>query len=159
MVVWQPYFNADCPLLMFSSRHILRDIDPYVCLFEECSQPNEQYQSFDDWMMHMKWQHTLVWSCPAPIHSSLTFDTAEECKDYFGAEHGEYISDSQLTTLVKKSVRPSADPLDALTRSKCDGDRVETVCPLCPFSVHKDVATEIEEGKGSRRCETILQHI
>ncbi|KAI4163750.1 MAG: hypothetical protein LQ342_002523 [Letrouitia transgressa] len=116
-------------------RHILKDIDPYVCLFEGCSRPNEQYESFDDWTSHMKWQHTLVWSCQAPRHTHLKFDTSAECEAHMRQEHIQDISSSQIALLVEKSAQPAADPLEVLFRKDEAGPRERSVCPLCPFAV------------------------
>ncbi|KAL9600267.1 MAG: hypothetical protein Q9219_003312 [cf. Caloplaca sp. 3 TL-2023] len=123
-------------------RHILKDIDPYVCLFEGCSRPNEQYESFDDWISHMKWQHTLVWSCHAPRHTQLKFDTATECEAHMRQDHSQEISSAQISLLVEKSAQPAADPLAVLLR---EDDAGRSVCPLCPFAVEN---TRVPEPHG-----------
>ncbi|KAL9039342.1 MAG: hypothetical protein Q9214_004918, partial [Letrouitia sp. 1 TL-2023] len=117
------------------TRHILKDIDPYVCLFEGCSRPNEQYQSFDDWISHMKWHHTLVWSCQAPRHTHLKFDTSAECEAHMRREHIQDVSSTQIALLVEKSAQPAADPLEVLLREDEAGPQERSVCPLCPFAV------------------------
>lgn len=117
------------------TRHILKDIDPYVCLFEGCSRPKEQYQSFDEWISHMKWQHTLVWSCQAPRHNHLKFDTSAECEAHMRQEHVREISDAQIPLLVEKSAQPAADPLEVLLRIDEAGPQERSVCPFCPFAV------------------------
>ncbi|KAL9000163.1 MAG: hypothetical protein Q9188_005729 [Gyalolechia gomerana] len=116
-------------------RHILKDIDPYVCLFEGCSRPNEQYQSFDEWISHMKWQHTLVWSCQAPRHTHLKFGTNAECEAHMRQEHIQEISSAQVALLVEKSAQPAADPLEVLLRVGEAEPQDRSVCPLCPFAV------------------------
>ncbi|KAL8703694.1 MAG: hypothetical protein Q9201_003128 [Fulgogasparrea decipioides] len=116
-------------------RHILKDIDPYVCLFEGCSRPNEQYGSFDDWISHMKWQHTLVWSCQVPRHAHLKFETSAECEAHMRQEHIQEISTAQIALVVEKSAQPAADPLEVLLREDEAGPQERSVCPLCPFAV------------------------
>ncbi|KAI4250487.1 MAG: hypothetical protein L6R40_000085 [Gallowayella cf. fulva] len=119
-------------------RHILKDIDPYVCLFEGCNRPTEQYQSFDEWITHMQWQHTLVWSCQAPRHTHVRFDTSGDCEAHMRQEHSEDISTEQLILLVEKSAHPAADPFEALIRYDEVNSEARSVCPLCPWAVKSD---------------------
>ncbi|KAL8996716.1 MAG: hypothetical protein Q9169_003831 [Polycauliona sp. 2 TL-2023] len=90
----------------------------------------------------MRWQHTLVWSCQAPRHTDLQFDTSEECEMHMRREHSEDISIDQLSLLVEKSAHPAADPIDVLVRSEKDGPEDRSVCPLCPFATGNSRAPE-----------------
>ncbi|KAL8732799.1 MAG: hypothetical protein Q9181_003826 [Wetmoreana brouardii] len=119
----------------FWTRHILKDIDPYVRLFEGCSRPNEQYESLDDWISHMRWQRTLVWSCQAPRHTHLKFETSAECEAHMRQEHIQEISSAQIALLVEKSAQPAADPLEKHLREDETGPQERSVCPLCSFAV------------------------
>ncbi|KAL8898097.1 MAG: hypothetical protein Q9207_006873 [Kuettlingeria erythrocarpa] len=117
------------------TRHVLKDISPYVCLFEDCTRSTEQYQSLDDWIAHMQWQHTRKWSCQAPGHTQLRFDTSGECEAHMQEEHGENFSAAQVALLVEKSRHPAADPLEQLVRSENTDCQERSVCPLCKFAV------------------------
>lgn len=50
-----------CPRLIFhtkllssSSQHVARDIAPYICLHESCQSPQTAFNSFEEWLNHMK---------------------------------------------------------------------------------------------------------
>ncbi|KAL8707449.1 MAG: hypothetical protein Q9220_007537 [cf. Caloplaca sp. 1 TL-2023] len=120
------------------TRHILKDIDPYVCLFEGCNRPAEQFSSFEEWIMHMKWQHTLIWSCQAPSHGHLRFDNSEQCEAHMKSEHRQDMSMEQLALLVEKSAHPADDPFEAIVRYDKVASEERSVCPLCPWAVLKD---------------------
>lgn len=83
----------------------------------------------------MKWQHTLVWSCQAPRHNHLKFDTSAECELHMRQEHVREISDAQIPLLVEKSAQPAADPLEVLLRMDKDRPQERSVCRFCPFAV------------------------
>ena len=95
--------------------------------------------------MHMKWQHTLVWSCQAPRHKNLKFDTSAEYEAHMRHEHSEDFSNAQLALLVEKSAQPTANPLHVITRCDELDSQSRSVCPLCPFSVDR---TEVPEPNG-----------
>ncbi|KAK1975650.1 hypothetical protein LZ30DRAFT_764133 [Colletotrichum cereale] len=42
--------------------HVKGDLDPYVCLFEECDSGDELYTHSRTWIKHMR-EHTLRWNC------------------------------------------------------------------------------------------------
>lgn len=123
---------------MLFRRHILKDIDPYICLFENCDKPNEHFRSVEDWLNHMKWQHTIVWFCPASQHKSELFNSDIGLEQHMRREHSKDFTESQLPILVQKCAQPSSDPFTALA-SQNDEVRSENMrsCPLCPFSVEK----------------------
>ncbi|KAI9788770.1 MAG: hypothetical protein M1816_006551 [Peltula sp. TS41687] len=118
------------------TRHVLKDIEPYVCLFDECDRSNECFKTVDDWMGHMQWQHTLIWSCQALGHESKTFNSKMEFERHMRLEHPRAFTESQLPMLVQKSAQPASDTFTALA---CQGDHTFSemlrACPLCPFSL------------------------
>ena len=116
----------------------------------------------------MKWQHTLAWSCQAPRHTDLSFDTSEECEMHMRQEHSEDISMDQLALLVEKSAHPAADPLGVLVRYEQVGSEERSVCPLCPFAIQNtripqpyglipDASASIDDGKLMR--DHVAEHL
>ncbi|KAL4788603.1 hypothetical protein BJX76DRAFT_353049 [Aspergillus varians] len=60
--------EAECPLCFIIcsrttlhnpawSKHIMRDLRPYVCTFEDCRDPNQQYESLTEWVAHESSNH------------------------------------------------------------------------------------------------------
>ncbi|KAL7907213.1 hypothetical protein GGI35DRAFT_82902 [Trichoderma velutinum] len=43
-------------------KHVFRDLQPYICLIDNCSVPNQLYQRRKDWVAHMKQEHWISWS-------------------------------------------------------------------------------------------------
>ncbi|KAJ5908062.1 hypothetical protein N7495_000744 [Penicillium taxi] len=56
-----PYCFTLCPRKMLHQTnwqtHILRDLRPYICTYEECRDANQQYDSFSDWIKHETFMH------------------------------------------------------------------------------------------------------
>lgn len=67
-----PYCCLVLPAKIFSTqkrakrweRHLLEDLQPYICLFENCTQRGKSYSSFKDWQAHLNQPHYHSWLCP-----------------------------------------------------------------------------------------------
>ncbi|RYP07570.1 hypothetical protein DL765_009120 [Monosporascus sp. GIB2] len=114
------------------------DIEPYVCLFDECEKPNECFRTVEDWVNHMRWQHALVWCCQAEGHETMMYHSKVDFETHMRLEHHEAFTESQLPILIKKSARPSSDLFTSVALDLRKGNTVLDmfgVCPLCPFTV------------------------
>ncbi|CAI7606272.1 unnamed protein product [Penicillium pancosmium] len=49
--------------------HIYRDLRPYICTFENCKDPDQQYDSLQDWMVHEASEHNNT----SQLSSALRF--------------------------------------------------------------------------------------
>ncbi|KAH8802415.1 hypothetical protein F5884DRAFT_886872 [Xylogone sp. PMI_703] len=117
-------------------RHILRDIEPYVCLFNNCDKPHELYKTIDEWVNHMQWQHALVWSCQATGHESAVYYTEEEFKVHLLSDHKNAFDESQLPVLIEKGAKPGPDIFSKLALMGNDATlENHGVCILCPFNI------------------------
>lgn len=119
-------------------RHILRDIEPYVCLFDGCENSTECFATVDDWINHMQWQHAVVWCCQVSGHESSVYHSEEEFKHHLWQDHGNAFNESQLFMIVKKGAQPVSDifgSLDLMLNGNEDGPQAAGACPLCPFSL------------------------
>ncbi|KAL4737151.1 hypothetical protein BDV11DRAFT_172208 [Aspergillus similis] len=94
--------------------HVKYDLDPYVCLFDECDSPNELYNHSEDWLNHMR-QHSLRWRCTAKSHGVLVFHTRGDYEDHMSSKHKS--TKSQLKILAERSSRSSGSLFES--------------CPLC----------------------------
>ncbi|KAH7136155.1 hypothetical protein B0J11DRAFT_520040 [Dendryphion nanum] len=127
------------------TRHIIKDIDPYVCLFEDCDNSNEGFSSVDEWLHHMQWQHTLAWSCPVAGHEAEIFNSRNGLERHIMEKHANQFAESQLPYFLDKSGKPSSNTFGALARARhaiaaCKDPT--KLCPLCPFST-EDTESDI----------------
>ncbi|KAI0193087.1 hypothetical protein F4808DRAFT_360925 [Astrocystis sublimbata] len=76
-----PYCYLVLPAKTFSTqkkakrweRHLLEDLQPYVCLFVNCNMPGKTYSSFKAWQAHLDQPHYHSWHCrlhPKNVSSS-----------------------------------------------------------------------------------------
>ncbi|KAH8781284.1 hypothetical protein F5883DRAFT_169984 [Diaporthe sp. PMI_573] len=103
-------------LLTANRRHVLGDLDAYICLFEQCEFPNELYNHSNQWLKHMR-EHTLQWRCASMAHAEFVVTSRDEYTEHMKTVHQSRLTDAQLRILADKSCR---------TPGKIFGS-----CPLC----------------------------
>lgn len=86
------------------SLHVKNDLDPYVCMFEECKSPDELYKHSHEWIDHMR-GHFLKWRCTLKSHDELIFTTMDEYFTHMKTEHEVKLTDAQLKVLAQKNGR------------------------------------------------------
>ncbi|PGG96607.1 hypothetical protein AJ80_09808 [Polytolypa hystricis UAMH7299] len=84
--------------------HVISDLDPYVCLFEDCSKPHQLYDHSYTWLSHMR-QHLLQWHCETKSHGPKTFETQEEYMAHMKQMHKPTFTEPQLKLLAKRNGR------------------------------------------------------
>ncbi|KAK8034121.1 hypothetical protein PG993_009116 [Apiospora rasikravindrae] len=94
----------------YSRRHILRDLQCYVCLHDDCPGVTQQFESLHDWIQHMRQQHWRLWHCP--VGCAAPFATWTQFATHMAASHGEKV----VPTSTASRPRPSW---------------IEEPCPLC----------------------------
>ncbi|KAJ4251038.1 hypothetical protein NW762_011688 [Fusarium torreyae] len=97
--------------------HLIHDLQPYHCTYEECHDPNRTYGTRQDWLDHEN-LHLRVWHCQ--LHGEK-FGTQHEYvdhlrKDHTDVSHEQLYSPEFIATAI--SIRTSFDP--------------HVDCPLCP---------------------------
>ncbi|EAQ90239.1 hypothetical protein CHGG_02174 [Chaetomium globosum CBS 148.51] len=146
------------------TRHILKDIEPYICLFPDCGDDGLSFRSSDEWLRHMQ-QHTLVWSCQIVGHESEVYRSSEELEDHIRSAHSDSVTDSQIPYLVRSSARPHPDLFSVLASSwnlaatgasdNPTEPRASPVCILCQEEIGSQSGTESE----GNLCDHILNHL
>jgi hypothetical protein len=75
-------------------KHLLEDLQPYLCLFKNCNQPGKTYRTFKDWQAHLSQPHEQDRLCPLPHPDADTaeeqaffFDTAAQFQDHLNLYH------------------------------------------------------------------------
>lgn len=94
----------------------MKDLEPYICLFENCSEPQQLYRDRTSWLSHMR-NHAVKWTCSLRTHKPQTFDTEGLYDQHMQSDHTGRFPPSQLAALKKRSQRPSTSLFDE--------------CPLC----------------------------
>ena len=94
-----------------------KDLEPYICMFEECAEPYTLFATTDAWLSHMQWEHTLQWRCNAPGHPPQYFAKEQDFDDHLRSSHAGTFTESQLPLLKRRSAQPA--PKTFLS------------CPLC----------------------------
>ena len=52
-----------CNLISSPRRHFFRDLRPYVCTFDSCTEPNRLFETRHDWFDHEVRYHRREWYC------------------------------------------------------------------------------------------------
>ncbi|KAL7928236.1 hypothetical protein V8C35DRAFT_318654 [Trichoderma chlorosporum] len=83
--------------------HVKIDLDPYVCLAEDCNQTDELYKHSETWINHMQ-QHSQRWRCPSHRELGL-FTTCEDYMQHMREDHKTSLNESKLRILANRNVR------------------------------------------------------
>lgn len=107
-------------------KHVLEDLEPYVCTIGTCAQSFCTFISREDWMNHEFTEHHnwTSWNCR---QCSLRFDSPEEFREHMRGDHNDTFLEHQLDSIV--------------AFSKTIEQRLEfgVQCPLCKLPL-KSVA-------------------
>ena len=96
--------------------HVRADLEPYVCLVDECDKSDELFRHSDDWLKHLR-GHYLRWQCKTKAHGVQLFESQKAYEDHMRGAHDSTLTPAQLSLLAERSTR-MAQPLF-------------TTCPLC----------------------------
>ncbi|KAI4253147.1 MAG: hypothetical protein LQ352_003857 [Teloschistes flavicans] len=96
-------------------RHVLQDIQPYICTFGGCPQTDTLFERRRDWIAHELQRHRTEWCCNVPGHS--VYGSHQEFQSHMQHQHRDSIDDSQLDSLTKMVARPAVN--------------LKFSCPLC----------------------------
>ncbi|KAL1985602.1 hypothetical protein VTN96DRAFT_7582 [Rasamsonia emersonii] len=95
--------------------HVLRDLQPYICTYESCPQPDQLFNSRQLWVEHENIFHRRVWRCHE--HPVLLYHSPESLVAHLHREHTDSMTERQIEGLVDICVTSLVD------------DR--PVCPIC----------------------------
>ncbi|KAI1806631.1 hypothetical protein F4811DRAFT_509769 [Daldinia bambusicola] len=110
-------------------RHVNRDLIPYVCLSEDCSDSMVQFDRFEDWKAHMndchstEWAekiHSQKWACDI-CHPECEFSSSKFMGEHMHGMHGDVFTDIQIEVLTEQSAVQTPRP--------------RRQCPLCCFRI------------------------
>ncbi|KAE8447646.1 hypothetical protein EG329_010617 [Mollisiaceae sp. DMI_Dod_QoI] len=130
--------------------HVDRDIEPYVCISEECKEPLQFFAHFRDWKEHMQRMHTLNWA--QIIHTTTWYCDSNHPCEYFDRK------DSFMQHLSAKHTLTRAQLLARTRRNKAVTTRESFACPLCDC-LPDEVASRITEKPYEMLSSHIAQHL
>ncbi|RSL79565.1 hypothetical protein CEP51_007265 [Fusarium floridanum] len=102
--------------------HVVEDLSPYVCVYENCDNADAMYVTTVEWKQHIKDAHSRArWICDpcwlgSDSHEEFEFDTQEEWHHHTLTEHGDEVDENDLSDLAELSQRTGVPPI---------------ACPLC----------------------------
>ena len=88
-------------LLTAFRKHVLQDLEPYICTFSTCGL--EGYQSQHTWFEHELLVHRNQWVCS---RCSDPFASSDSLERHINQHHSESISGRQISMIVEQSKRP-----------------------------------------------------
>lgn len=94
------------------SKHVRKDLDPYVCLFDECDMPLQLYSSSREWLSHMRSRHRMRWYCFATSHEPSFFGSADTLERHLRESHAGYFNSEEISFLVENSRHPSLSVIE-----------------------------------------------
>ncbi|THZ99658.1 hypothetical protein D6C82_05023 [Aureobasidium pullulans] len=100
-------------LMLLGRAHVIRDLEPYVCTYVNCSSGDVSYGSRADWLDHENTNHRAIWKCI--VHNTLSFSTELALKTHLQQDH----------VMTKEQI----DNLAQISRFAVEDKRTE--CPVC----------------------------
>lgn len=141
-----PYCHWILPAKQFLSKrrwklHIEEDLQPYICLYEECFSPPRMFTSVEEWIKHTNEHHSTQWVCILHQDNNQelpSFNDQEQLKLHLTSCHGKSLSASQMRTLIRLGTKPG----------------IASILQSCPF------CEDCSEQSGTRQIqEHIANHL
>ncbi|KAI1758865.1 hypothetical protein GGR53DRAFT_198101 [Hypoxylon sp. FL1150] len=130
-----PYCKVICPRRYLDRSswqvHLIHDLQPYHCTYEDCTDPNRLYGTRKEWLDHEN-QHTQVWHCQEHT-DELEFETLTEYVEHLKISHPDAPTERYSQELIRTMVAPSR--------------KLRRECPFCPFLPNSspDRVTEMQK--------------
>ncbi|KAK5341295.1 hypothetical protein LTR98_002087 [Exophiala xenobiotica] len=137
----------------FWRAHVIRDLEPYICISDDCRDPLQFFVHFQDWLDHMNSKHTIEWY--RTIHM-LTWhcDLSHEETQYFDSK-----ARFDMHTREAHANLTSTQIIARIKRSKATGLRQQLTCPLCETVPDRLQAPNIELPPLEDARSVLAQHV
>jgi hypothetical protein len=118
-----PYCFIICPARYGKGRpwktHILQDLQPYICTYEDCDLPDQLFRSRKEWAQHEA-SHRKAWRCPE--HPEAVFNSSNGLRDHLLSTHGDSFPESQLDSIVNVGETTTVDtrPVCSICYARAD---------------------------------------
>lgn len=86
---------------MRKRNHVLLDLSPYVCLFDDCEPTQGAFRTSTEWIDHMQQEHMpQEWVCQAHGDEPQVFNLEDDYKSHAIIQHGESHNHVQGLALI-----------------------------------------------------------
>lgn len=102
-------------ILIYIRKHVIADLQPYVCTYPECSLNDYVFENQDEWFQHEAQSHRCEWFCNVDTHEP--FDDAFNFFEHMKVSHENVLPRDQLSALQHMFQRPTHPHVG--------------ICPLC----------------------------
>jgi hypothetical protein len=117
-------------------KHVMQDLQPYICVFEDCSKPYQSYQTTEKWLQHFEDAHAQDgWLCDkCPGGTFDIFLTPESYTQHLNEHHADGdLTAGETVVLIdfgRQRIRPKLP-----------------YCVFCGFEPDEDYLTEDESQR------------
>lgn len=126
-----PYCFFLCPKEILADKawkaHLIHDLRPYICTYEDCKNSTQLYDNRQDWVQHENSEHRKVWRCLE--HSDQVFKRLETYKRHLQEQH-------------RGSISGEASSIRIIQASESVSDIVGRACPICMVELDTTRAME-----------------
>jgi hypothetical protein len=128
-------------VLKVSSKHVVEDLRPYICIENECSTADREFETEREWMEHLRWEHSLEWWCDGDgtAHEPQKFVGRDDFEDHIRNDH-QQMTEKQIAIISELAARPSATVFE--------------FCPFCDFHPKTETALLLQ---GPRNADEVLE--
>ncbi|KAF8539037.1 hypothetical protein BDD12DRAFT_839772 [Trichophaea hybrida] len=84
------------------TRHVFRDLQPYVCTFEDCQKSDHMFGSRHEWFEHERSIHRREWHCNI---CDLSYGSSSIYRDHVQCNHRNMFMSEQLQVVIDRGER------------------------------------------------------
>lgn len=100
-------------------KHVLRDLRPFICTFEKCSQPDRLFRNEKEWYQHELQFHRREWVCRITA-CGIIFRDLHEFRLHLEADHSKVLDELVLDQCERETTLPADQ------------------CPFCAVTIPMD---------------------
>ena len=126
---------------------MIADIQPYVCVFNECPLPEPYFESETEWRNHKALQHNIHYSCNSfGCSKSVNFCHRKDFEEHLLKVHAGTFSGPEIVKLADLSIQPSSIIFDN--------------CPFCDYSATMNEGQNLDHTAQVQQMQRhILDHL
>ncbi|CAN9214406.1 unnamed protein product [Alternaria alternata] len=110
-----PYCWIVCPARYGKGRawktHLLQDLQPYICTYQDCESSQQLFRSRREWAEHEA-THRKLWRCPE--HAAALYSSISGLENHLRQDHNGGFPEDQIAVIAKIGETTAMD-----TRTKC----------------------------------------
>ncbi|KAL8751529.1 MAG: hypothetical protein Q9184_006041 [Pyrenodesmia sp. 2 TL-2023] len=101
--------------LEWFEKHVLEDLQPYICTHQECDLGYHFFHNRDEWYEHESQRHRIMWFCNTESHPN--YDNRQNFINHMRKDHGAMLDESRFVKIRAMFQQPSC--------------RADGTCNLC----------------------------